>query len=150
MPEDQFFRTTLPPGRHRLPRDFVARHQMARLFAALVGLADEQGYPSVSLTQIVKKAGVARHTFYEHFESKEALYLALFDESVELSLAALSHAVEDQDGPWELRLRAAVAAFLAAVAVDPARARVCLIECRAPAESRCRAGPPRCVGSPRG
>jgi AcrR family transcriptional regulator len=128
MPGDEFFRTTLPPGRHHLPRDFVARHQRARLFAALVKLVDEQGYPSVSLTQIVKQAGVARHTFYEHFEDKEALYLSLFDRVAEHSLEAFVEAMEAEPGAWELKLRAGFVALLAMVAEDPARARVCLTE----------------------
>jgi AcrR family transcriptional regulator len=128
MTGDELFRTTLPPGRHKLPRDFVQQHQRARLFAALVELVDEHGYPATSLTQIVKKAGVARHTFYEHFEDKEALFLALFDETAERAIQAAMEAVAAEPGPWELKVRAGVAAVLALVAKDPALTRVCMIE----------------------
>lgn len=128
MTGDELFRTTLPPGRHKLPRDFVQQHQRARLFAALVELVDEQGYPATSLTQIVKKAGVARHTFYEHYEDKEALFIAVFDAALERTLSAVRGAGEAEDGPWEAQLRAGVAALLAEMAKDPVLARVCLVE----------------------
>ncbi len=128
MPEDEIFRTTLPPGRHRLPRDFVARHQRDRLFAAIVKLVDEQGYPATSLTQIVKTAGVARHTFYEHFEDKEALFLALFDETVERGVRISGEAIEAEPGPWEAKVRAGVAALLGLIARDPTLTRVYMVE----------------------
>ncbi|HEX3735061.1 MAG TPA: TetR/AcrR family transcriptional regulator [Solirubrobacterales bacterium] len=128
MPEDEIFRTTLPPGRHKLPRDFVQQHQRERLFAALVALVDEQGYPGTSLTQIVKKAGVARHTFYEHFEDKEALFLALFDRTAERTLEVVAAAAEAAPGPWEGQVRAGLAALLAMIAKDPALTRVVMIE----------------------
>lgn len=128
MTGDEIFRTTLPPGRHKLPRDFVQQHQRARLFAALVALVDEQGYPAVSLTQIVKKAGVARHTFYEHFEDKEALFLALFDQELEQAFRVTAAAMAAEGGSWEARLRAGLEALLALMANDPARARVVMIE----------------------
>jgi len=128
MPEDEIFRTTLPPGRHHLPRDFVARHQRERLFAAIVKLVDEQGYPATSLTQIVKTAGVARHTFYEHFEDKEALFLALFNETAEAAFQTIAKAFEAEPGPWEAKVRASTVVMLGLIAQDPARTRVCMIE----------------------
>lgn len=128
MPEDELFRITLPPGRHRLPRDFVARHQRDRLFAAMIKLADEQGYPATSLTQIVKTAGIARHTFYEHFEDKESLFLALFDNTADLAIRTTAEAVDAETAPWEAKIRAGVAALLAMIAREPALTRVCMIE----------------------
>ncbi len=128
MPEDEIFRTTLPPGRHRLPADFVARHQRDRLFAAIVQLVDKQGYPATSLTQIVKTAGVARHTFYEHFEDKESLFLALFDRTSKDAIRITREAGEAEQGPWDAKVRGAIAALLAGIAQDQKLARVCLTE----------------------
>jgi AcrR family transcriptional regulator len=128
MTGDELFRTTLPPGRHKLPRDFVQQHQRARLFAAIVELVDEQGYPATSLTQIVKKAGVARHTFYEHFKDKEDLFLAVFDAASERTIRVAREAIQATDESWEAGFSAAVGAVLAELAKDPSRARVCLVE----------------------
>lgn len=128
MTGDELFRITLPPGRHKLPRDFVQQHQRARLFAATIALVDKQGYPATSLTQIVKEAGVARHTFYEHFEDKEALFLAIFDEGAQRVIRAAQEAAGAGADSWEDQLRGSIAALLAEIAADPALARVCLVE----------------------
>jgi AcrR family transcriptional regulator len=127
-PEDLARMTRMPPGRHHIPRDIVERHQRDRIKAAMVKLVNEQGYPSVSLTQIVKTAGVARHTFYEHFSGKEDLFLAIFDEAAEDAARRALEAAEAQPGLWEDKLRAGVATFVEGVASDPELARFCLIE----------------------
>jgi AcrR family transcriptional regulator len=128
-PEEEIGRLTrMPPGRHKLPADFVAQNQRARLGYAIVQLVARQGYPTTSLNQIVKTAGVARHTFYEHFESKEALFLSVFDQAAEGALRVTREAIEAEPGPWEEKARAALAALLAHLAADLALARVCLLE----------------------
>jgi AcrR family transcriptional regulator len=129
MPEDDLARLTrMPPGRHNLPPDFVAQNQRARLAFVITQLVARQGYPATSLNQIVKTAGVARHTFYELYTSKEELFLSVFDAASEEALRITREALEATDGPWEEKLRAALAALLAHLAADPALARVCLIE----------------------
>jgi AcrR family transcriptional regulator len=127
-PDDLARMTRMPPGRHHIPRDIVERHQRGRIEAAMVRLVNEQGYPAVSLTQIVKAAGVARQTFYEHFRDKEALFLAIFDEAVQSTLSRVTEAAEAQTGPWEEKMRAGAVAFLERVAAEPELARLCLIE----------------------
>lgn len=120
--------TRMPPGRHHIPRDIVERHQLDRLKAAMISLVNEKGYPDVSLTQIVKTAGVARQTFHEHFPDKEALFLAIFDEAIESTLEEVTAAAEAEPGAWEAKLRAGVAKFLERIASEPELARFCLIE----------------------
>jgi AcrR family transcriptional regulator len=129
IPEDELARLTrMPPGRHNLPPDFIAQNQRARLGIAIVHLVAKQGYPATSLNQIVKTAGVARHTFYEHFSSKEELFLMVFDEAAEGALRVTREAIEAEPGPWEEKVRAGLAALLAHLAADLVLARVCLIE----------------------
>jgi AcrR family transcriptional regulator len=118
----------MPPGRHHLPRDFVAQHQRSRLMAAMAMLVAERGYPATSLTQIVKTAGVARHTFYEHFADKEALFLAVFDDGCKRAFRVTQKAAEGAEGPWAEKMRAGLHAYLAAIAEEPDLARLCLIE----------------------
>lgn len=129
MPEDEIARLTrMPPGRHNLPPDFVAQNQRARLGFAITQLVAKQGYPATSLNQIVKTAGVARHTFYELFDSKEELFLSVFDRASEEAFGLTRGAIEAEAGPWEEKLRAGLSALLAHLAADPVLARVCLIE----------------------
>lgn len=128
-PEEEIARLTrMPPGRHNLPADFVAQNQRARLRYAITQLVARQGYPATSLNQIVRTAGVARHTFYEHFESREGLFLSVFDHATEEALRITRKAIEAEPGPWEAKVRAALLALLAHIAADPVLARVCLIE----------------------
>lgn len=128
-PDEEIARLTrMPPGRHNLPADFVAQNQRARLAFAITQLVAKQGYPATSLNQIVRTAGVARHTFYEHFDSKEGLFLTVFDQAAEEALRLTREAMEAEPGPWEEKVRAALAALLAHLAADPVLARVCLLE----------------------
>lgn len=128
-PEEEIARLTrMPPGRHNLPADFVAQNQRARLSYAITQLVAKQGYPATSLNQIVKTAGVARHTFYEHFSSKEELFLTVFDQAAEGALRITREAIDAESGPWEAKVRAGLAALLGHLAGDLVLARVCLIE----------------------
>jgi len=56
------------------------RTRSALLDAALV-LSQEQGFAQTSLRQVAKRAGVVPAAFYRHFESMDALGLALVERS---------------------------------------------------------------------
>ena len=45
--------------------------------AALVDLLQEKPFAEISVTDLSKRAGIARVTFYQHFDSKEAVLLDL-------------------------------------------------------------------------
>jgi len=51
-----------------------------RLLEAAVSLFAQQGYEASSVAEICAAAGVSKGAFYHHFESKQALFLALLDE----------------------------------------------------------------------
>lgn len=69
----------LPRGRHGLSREQVTDSQRTRLLQAAVELGTERGLASLTLADIVGRAGVARSTFYEYFADKEQCFLAAFD-----------------------------------------------------------------------
>jgi AcrR family transcriptional regulator len=70
---------SLPKGRHGLSREEVEASQRTRLLRATIELGTERGFPSLTLTDIVSRAGVARSTFYECFADKQQCYLEAFD-----------------------------------------------------------------------
>jgi AcrR family transcriptional regulator len=116
-----------PPGRQRLSREFIAAHQRARIVAALAEETAERGYRAVTVADIVRRAGIARNTFYENYSSKEACFLAAQDLAVEEALRRVLEGAGD-DESWEERVAAGLAAFLDYVNEEPALARTCIVE----------------------
>jgi AcrR family transcriptional regulator len=70
---------SLPKGRHGLSREEVEASQRTRLLRATVELGTEHGFASLTLSDIVGRAGVARSTFYEYFADKQQCFLEAFD-----------------------------------------------------------------------
>jgi AcrR family transcriptional regulator len=60
-------KTRLPPGRHGLPREFVAENQRERLLNGVVDAVAEHGYNATTIGAIAEAAKIARRTFYEYF-----------------------------------------------------------------------------------
>jgi AcrR family transcriptional regulator len=71
----------LPPGRHGLPRDFVAKNQRTRLLAGTARAVYDHGYAASTIVQITAAAAVSRRTFYEHFDSKDEAVRDLVEET---------------------------------------------------------------------
>lgn len=115
------------PGRHQLSREFIAHHQQARITAALAEEVAAQGYRAVTVADIVRRAGIARNTFYDNFASKEACFLAAQDYAVGEALRRVIEAATEVDS-WQARADAGLAAFLHYVASEPALARTCIVE----------------------
>jgi len=115
------------PGRHALPREFITQHQRARIVAALAEETVEKGYRSVTVADIVRRAGIARNTFYENFSSKEDCFLAASEFAVKEALRRVVDAASKVDS-WPSRVNAGLAAFLHYVANEPALARTCIVE----------------------
>jgi AcrR family transcriptional regulator len=117
----------VPPGRHALPREFVAQHQRARIIEALAEEIEDKGYRAVTVADIVRRAGVARNTFYEHFSSKEDCFLAASEYAVTEAMRRVREAADGVEG-WPAQISAGLAEFLAYVAEQPALARTCIVE----------------------
>lgn len=120
--------TTRPlPGRQQLPREFIAQHQRARIIGALAEETSEQGYQQVTVADIVRRAGIARNTFYENFRSKEDCFLATQEFAMSAALERVVEAAGALQG-WPQRVRAGLTAFLSYVFDEPALARTCMVE----------------------
>jgi AcrR family transcriptional regulator len=117
----------LPPGRHGLPRDFVAQNQRDRLTAGMIAAVAEKGFHGATITGIAAAAGVSRRTFYAYFDSKEDCYLATYDTIVD-HLFKVGAEAADPERSWARKVRAALKAVLQALAANPDLARFTLIE----------------------
>jgi AcrR family transcriptional regulator len=114
-----------PSARPALSREFIAEHKQRRIMDALAELTAEQGYEATKISDIVKRAGVARKTLYDNFEGKEEVFLAAFDGARD---EVLRRVTEGGEGDWQDRVEGGLAAFLAYVAEQPTLAQMCMIE----------------------
>jgi AcrR family transcriptional regulator len=108
----------LPPGRHGLPRDFVAQNQRDRLTAGIIAAVAEFGYHETTITQIAAAAGVSRRTFYGYFNSKEECFFATFDQIADHVCSAAREAAAGQD-EWPARVASKIAAALEVFSTNP-------------------------------
>lgn len=114
--------------RPALSREFIAEHKQRRIMDALAELTAEQGYEATKISDIVKRAGVARKTLYDNFEGKEEVFLAAFDAARDEVLRRVEEGGAGTDGDWQDRIEGGLAAFLGYVAEQPTSARMCMIE----------------------
>jgi len=119
---------TVSSVRPALPREFIALHKQRRIMDALAELTAEQGYEATKISDIVRRAGVARKTLYDNFEGKEEVFLAAFDGARDEVLRRVEESSAGADGDWQDEVEAGLAAFLAYVAEQPTLARMCMIE----------------------
>jgi AcrR family transcriptional regulator len=117
----------LPRGTHGLDRDVVEASQRARLLEGVGRAVAERGYAAATIDDVVRRAGVSKKTFYEHFADKEDCFLAAYEAASEELLARVREA-HAGDGDWLERTRAGIVAYLRWLAADPALARVYLVE----------------------
>jgi AcrR family transcriptional regulator len=117
----------LPPGRHGLPREFVAENQRERLLNGVVDAVVENGYNQATIGAIAEAAKISRRTFYEYFEGKEDCFLAAY-EMIDSHVRGSMLAAGDPDEPWPERVHDRLEALLAALARDRAVARFYLTE----------------------
>ncbi|HEX2284674.1 MAG TPA: helix-turn-helix domain-containing protein [Mycobacterium sp.] len=82
-----------------------------RLLDALEESIAEDGYPKTTVADIVRRARTSRRTFYEHFDSREACFVALLTEANAEQVRQISAAV-DPSAPWRSQVRQAIEAWI--------------------------------------
>ncbi|HYG96509.1 MAG TPA: TetR/AcrR family transcriptional regulator [Solirubrobacterales bacterium] len=117
----------LPPGRHGLPREFVARNQRERLIAGLAEAVAENGYAGTTIAHITRHAAVSRRTFYEHFGSKDECFVAAYDTVMTELQQRVGDAFEREE-EWPQAIRAGIAAMLEFLTAEPSLARLSMVE----------------------
>jgi AcrR family transcriptional regulator len=82
-----------------------------RLLDALEESIAEDGYPRTTVADIVRRARTSRRTFYEHFDSREACFVALLTDANADQVRQISAAV-DANAPWRSQVRQAIEAWI--------------------------------------
>lgn len=124
---------TATRGYGGIPADQRRAERRARLLDASLEMVGTQGYNSLSASGLCQATGLNDRYFYEHFENRHAIFVALVDELATQTLAAMTDAVaaSGTDGPQIVR--AGLGACIDLLTGDPRKARVVFVE--APAHS---------------
>jgi AcrR family transcriptional regulator len=117
----------LPRGTHGLDPSLVAASQRTRLLEAVGAAVAQKGYAATTIDHIVRRAGVSKKTFYEHFQDKEDCFLAAYEQAA-VELFRHVREAHRAESDWLERTRAGIVAYLRWLAAEPALARVFLIE----------------------
>lgn len=102
-----------------------------RLIAAMGELLAEQGYASVTVTDVVARARVSKRTFYQHFADREECLLATYRVVAEAPLHRIAEAAAGTVGtgrPVREEIAEVTGAYLAAMAEHPLLTRAMLTE----------------------
>lgn len=123
----------LTPGRGNPPQE-VERNQRERLFAAMVAATAEKGYQETTVADLLRISGVSRSTFYLLFKDKQACFRAAIEQLLSDALLLVKNRYE-LDITWEEKARASLESFIWLASVQPAAARMCLVESYAAGEA---------------
>lgn len=113
-----------PPGSMR---EELRASQRGRLICAIADSVAAKGYAATSVADVIALAGVSRRTFYEHFEDKEACFLAAYDSGAEAIYHAMVEASDGLSG-WEEILESVLSTWLEFLAADLAFTRAYMVE----------------------
>ncbi len=122
------------PERLRKGRTLAERRAERRqaLLDAALELFGTQGFFASSVEEICRTAYVSTRNFYEEFENREALLVALGEQIVAKTFRAMAEVGEVEPGPDQARreARARIGAVVHSLVDDPRVARVSFIESR--------------------
>ncbi len=118
--------SSLPRGRHGLPRQLITENQRARLISGLIESVAERGYGATTIVNITKAAKISKKTFYETFASKEDCFDAAYEVSFDYLRETMTVAMTAEEQGAE-KVRAGLGALLDAFAAHPELATFFLI-----------------------
>lgn len=116
-----------------LSPEVVDRFRRARITDALALVCLDRGYRGATIAHVATRAGTSRGTIYQHFENKEAIFLALLERVLSELEEKVDLACERADDPLG-RIEAGLGAVLAWAAADPAAAAAVIVHSAAVSE----------------
>jgi AcrR family transcriptional regulator len=99
-----------------------------KLLDAALDLYGTNGYVATGVKDVCRQAGLTDRYFYESFSESSELFTAVFDHVTEELLALVAERVGAVPNEPEAQARAAIEAFVRALADDPRKARVIFVE----------------------
>jgi AcrR family transcriptional regulator len=99
-----------------------------RLLDAALELYGTRGYVATGVKDICREAGLTDRYFYESFRNSEELFTAAFDRATDDLLRLVERRVAEASQGPEAQVRAAIEAFVRALADDPRKAQLIFLE----------------------
>ncbi len=88
-----------------------------RLLEGMAAAIRESGFRDSTVADVVRHARTSRRTFYEHFPSRQACFIALLREANAALIRQIAAAV-DPRAPWDAQIREAIEAWIAVAQSD--------------------------------
>jgi AcrR family transcriptional regulator len=110
-----------------LPRALDGLSRQEQILWSMVRAAAEQGFDSVTVADVVKRAGVSSAAFYELFEDEKECLFAAYERVIDALIAHVNRAF-GRRGSWPVKIRRALGALLDAYAAEPEVARMATVE----------------------
>jgi AcrR family transcriptional regulator len=109
--------------------ELVRAVQRERLLEATIVAAATIGYPALRVADVLKRAGVSRAIFYEHFDAKEDCFLATFEVAA-ARLFERVRAAAGGGGDWRDGIRRGLEALLRHAEEQPDEVRLVVVTAR--------------------
>jgi AcrR family transcriptional regulator len=97
------------------------------MIEATIDVVGDKGYAELTVSDVIKRAGVSRRAFYEHFSNREECFLATFDAIMAESSGAVAGAFGGTSGLLENAQGAIAEIFMRALR-RPDAVRVLMVE----------------------
>jgi AcrR family transcriptional regulator len=107
-----------------------AEEVRGRVMAGMVTAVEEKGYAATTVADIARAARISRRTLYEHFDDKEACFLAAYSMMSDTLITQVVTAARAVPAGLE-RVHASTAAYFQALGDQPEVARAFLTEINA-------------------
>ncbi|HWC40066.1 MAG TPA: TetR/AcrR family transcriptional regulator [Acidimicrobiales bacterium] len=99
-----------------------------RLLEAGLELYGTRGFAATGVKDVCRRARLTDRYFYESFRDSAELFTAVFDRATSDLLARVARKVGEVPPEPESQVRASIETFVRALAADPRKARVVLVE----------------------
>jgi AcrR family transcriptional regulator len=96
----------------------------------MIDAVAEKGYRETTVADVIKRAGLSRKTFYEHFANKQECFLVTYDQISARAIHRMEEAYQEAEG-WPGRVEAAIRALFEAAVENPGSVRLILLEINA-------------------
>lgn len=117
--------TAAPARRLRRPEPVDT---LERLFESVARVVSDKGYAEMTVGDVVADAAMSLSTFYSHFPSKEAAFLAACEASVDDTIETGLRTFREHEGDWPERVHAGLRDLLDYLARRPEWTHMTTIE----------------------